>query len=432
MARCPDLNALAELIGPRFAQVAAEHDASGAFVADNYAVLKDHRVFSALIPVELGGSGAPYSAMCALLRRLAQYCPATALALAMHQHLVAGALYNHRQGRPGRTLLEQVAAAELVLISTGANDGMESNGRVETAPDGYRVTARKPFGSGSPKGDVLVTSAPFEDPQEGWQVLHFTVPFVASGVSLADDWHALGMRGTGSHTVVLENVFVPEEAIVLRRPRGQFHPSWNVSVTVAMPLVMSVYAGVAESAVVVAHGLANNRQKDPSVPYLLGELANHLTTMQLAVDDMVRLANDLDIVASLDLTNTLLIRKTIAAEHALATVEKALEAAALGSTARRSLNGCYGTCTPHSSILCPPNANNGSPAAWLSASTQSRTEHKDSARATYIMRAASRYRARPLSTAMTKDGAGPSALALPVQNGMDGRLGRRAVGAQLH
>jgi len=42
---------------------------------------------------------------------------------------------------------------------------------------------------------------------------------------------------------------------------------------------------------------------------------------------MVRLANDLDIVTSPGLTNTLLIRKTIAAEHALATVEKALEAA---------------------------------------------------------------------------------------------------------
>ena len=141
-----------------------------------------------------------------------------------------------------------------------------------------------PVGSGSPKGDVLVTSAPFEDPKEGWQVLHFTVPFIASGVSLADDWHALGMRGTGSHTVVLENVFVPEEAIVLRRPRGQFHASWNVSVTVAMPLVMSVYAGVAESAVVVGRGLASDRQKDPTVPYLLGELANHLTMVQLAVE----------------------------------------------------------------------------------------------------------------------------------------------------
>jgi hypothetical protein len=49
------------------------------------------------------------------------------------------------------------------------------------------VSARKPFGSGSPMGDVLVTSAPFKHPKEGWQVLHFTVPFIASGVSLADD-----------------------------------------------------------------------------------------------------------------------------------------------------------------------------------------------------------------------------------------------------
>lgn len=327
MARCPDLNRLAEDIGPRFSEGAADCDASGAFVADNYAVLKDLRVFSALIPVDLGGSGASYNAMCGFLRRLAHYCPATALALAMHQHLVAAALYNHRQGRPGRKLLEQTAAAEMVLISTGANDGLESNGRVEITRDGYRVSARKPFGSGSPMGDVLVTSAPFEDPREGWQVLHFTVPFTAPGVSLADDWHALGMRGTGSHTVILENIFVPEEAITLRRPRSQFHASWSVSVTVAIPLVMSVYAGLAEAAVVVGRGLASDRRKDPTVPYLLGELANHLTVVQLAVDDMVRLADDLNVATSLDVTNAMLVRKTIAAEHALATVEKALEAA---------------------------------------------------------------------------------------------------------
>ena len=47
---------------------------------------------------------------------------------------------------------------------------------------------------------MLVTSAPFEDPKEGWQVLHFSVPFAAPGVSLADDWRTLGMRATGSHT----------------------------------------------------------------------------------------------------------------------------------------------------------------------------------------------------------------------------------------
>ena len=181
MTRYLDLQALAQIIGPRFADDAAERDAGDVFVAEHYDILKEHKVFSALVPADLGGGGLRHSAMCAFLRQLAHSCPSTALALSMHQHLVAAAVYNHRNGRPGRKLLERVAAAETVLISTGANDWMESNGSVERADGGFQVSAKKPFGSGSPKGDVLVTSAPFEDPRAGWQVLHFTVPFAASG-----------------------------------------------------------------------------------------------------------------------------------------------------------------------------------------------------------------------------------------------------------
>ncbi len=327
MAKCPDLDALAKIIGPRFAEGAAERDAGDIFVTEHYDVLKQHKIFSALVPVELGGGGARHSAMCAFLRRLAHFCPSTALALSMHQHLVAAAVYNHQNGRPGRALLERVAAGEMVLISTGANDWMESSGAVERADGGYRVSARKPFASGSPKGGLLVTSAPFDDPKEGWQVLHFAVPFNAPGISLADDWHTLGMRATGSHTIILDTVFVPEDAIALRRPRGRFHPAWNIILTVAMPLIMSVYAGVAEAAAAIGREHAKKRPGDPTVPYLLGELANHLTTAQLAVDDMVRLAKDLDFAMSLDVTDAVLVRKTIVADAVLLTVEKALEAA---------------------------------------------------------------------------------------------------------
>ena len=72
---------------------------------------------------------------------------------------------------------------------------------------------------------------------------------------------------------------------------------------------------------------AGKRRDDPAVPYLLGELTNALTTAQLAIDDMVRLANDLDFAMTLDVANAMLVRKTIVAEHVLATVEKALETA---------------------------------------------------------------------------------------------------------
>jgi alkylation response protein AidB-like acyl-CoA dehydrogenase len=327
MTRYLDLQALVQMIGPRFAEGAAERDAGDVFVADHYDIMKEHKLFSALVPADLGGGGVTHSAMCAFLRRLAHYCPSTALALSMHQHLVAAAAYNHRNGRPGKAVLERVAANEAVLISTGANDWMESSGTVERADGGFRVTARKPFASGSPKGGVLVTSAPFEDPKEGWQVLHFPVPFSAEGVSLADDWHTLGMRATGSHTVVLDKAFVPEEAVALRRPRGKFHPAWNVILTVAMPLIMSVYTGVAEAAVAIARDVAAKRNDDPATPYLLGELTNRLTTAQLAMDDMVRLADDLNFAMGLDVTDAILVRKTIVADNVLATVEKALETA---------------------------------------------------------------------------------------------------------
>ena len=327
MTRYLDLQALAQIIGPRFADGAAERDAGDVFVDAHYDALKEHKVFSALVPADLGGGGASYGAMCAFLRRLAHDCPSTALALSMHQHLGAAAAYHHRNGRPGRKLLEKVAADEVVLVSTGANDWMDSNGSVERVEGGFRVSARKPFGSGSPRGGVLVTSAPFEDAEEGWQVLHFAAPFDAPGVSLADDWRTLGMRASGSQTVILDKVFVPDDAIALRRPRGRFHPAWNAILTVAMPLIMSVYAGVAEAAAATASEQAKQRRADPALPYLLGELANHLATVRLAVDDMVRLADDLDFAMSLGLTDAILVRKTIAAEHVLKTVEQALEAA---------------------------------------------------------------------------------------------------------
>jgi alkylation response protein AidB-like acyl-CoA dehydrogenase len=331
-----DLKELVRELGPVFAESAASRDESATFVAENYDALREAKVFSALVPADLGGGGVAYSEMCEFVRELAQHCGATALPLAMHSHLVSAAVYNYRNGKPGQKLLERVAGAEAILVSTGANDWLGSNGSVERTQGGFLVSAKKPFASGSPKGDVLVTSAPYKDPVEGWQVLHFPVPFAAEGISLAGDWNTLGMRATGSETVVLDKVFVPEEAVALRRPRDDYHPAWNVILTVAMPLIISAYLGVAEAAAAIARAGAKKRADDPATPYLLGELANLLTTARLARDDMVRITNDWDFEATTETANEILVRKTIAAKAALATGEKALEATGGGGFYRSS------------------------------------------------------------------------------------------------
>ena len=91
MATTPVLNwkQILASLGPAFAGRAAAYDGADAFVAENYAEMRAAKLFSALVPQELGGGGLSYSEVCGLLRGLGQFCGSTALAFSMHQHLIA-------------------------------------------------------------------------------------------------------------------------------------------------------------------------------------------------------------------------------------------------------------------------------------------------------------------------------------------------------
>ena len=320
------LAATADKLAPEFAERSAQLECNDEFVLESYTALKAHKVFSAQVPEDLGGGGASHRAMCAFLRKLAHACPSTALAVSMHQHLVSAARKNHQDGKPGRALLEKVAGGELVLVSTGASDWLDSNGEAEKVEGGYRINAVKPFASGSPVGDAAVTSCAYDCPEDGPSVLHFPVPLKSEGVELLGDWKAMGMRATGSQTIRFNNVFVPDEAVAMKRPRGPFHPAFSVIVTVAMPLIMSAYVGLAEKAAEIARSRCAERSEDPVTPFIIGEMENDLVTAQIAVDSMIELCDDLAFTPSEQLASQILSRKTVCANHVIAAVKKALEA----------------------------------------------------------------------------------------------------------
>ena len=85
----------------------------------------------------------------------------------------------------------------------------------------------------------------------------------------------------GSNTTLLENVFVPDAAITLDRPQDEWHVAWTVALAVALPLLMSPYVAVAEKAAELAREDARHKAGEPYMPYLLGELENHLTTARV-------------------------------------------------------------------------------------------------------------------------------------------------------
>lgn len=240
----------------------------------------------------------------------------------MHLHLVAANIWRYKQGQNAEGLLRKIVNDQLVLVSTGAGDWISSNGKMEKTEGGYFVTAKKHFASQSPVGDILVTSARYQDPDKGALVLHFPIPFTAQGITVKDDWDTLGMRGTGSHTVELNRVFVPDAAVSLMRPQGGFHPVWNTVLTVAMPLIMSAYVGIAEKAVQLSISQA---KQSPHLTYVLGEMQNQLTIARVLWKDMVRLTNNYDFQPINTMSNEILIRKTLVANACIETVNKAME-----------------------------------------------------------------------------------------------------------
>ena len=283
---------LANDLGGGFAARVPKHDETDAFVTENYAELKARKIFAAGVPEELGGGGASVADLAGMLRTLAHHCSSTALALSMHTHLVATAAWRWKnQKAPVDGLLKRVAAEDLVLVSTGGADWLLGSGKATKVDGGYRVTGRKIFCSGAPAGGLMMTTAVVDDPADGPTVLQIAVPTNAQGVKIENDWKALGMRGTGSHDISFEDVFVPDAAVALRRPSGKWHPLIHIVAMVALPVFNAVYVGVAEAARDLAIEAA--KKSDATIALVqahAGEMENELTSAQLALARMIDIA----------------------------------------------------------------------------------------------------------------------------------------------
>ncbi len=316
---------LAREIGKTLETGAAERDRLGEISLAAFERLRASGVTSALVPAEAGGGGASHAEVGRLLRELARHDGATAVSLSMHMHLVAAQVWRHRQGMDVSAFFQKVVADRAVLISTGASDWIGSSGQARKVDGGWRVSARKAPASGCEAGHVLVTSARWDDAPAGPRVLHFALPMSAEGLRIERTWDTLGLRATGSHTVVLEEVFVPDAAVSLDRPADVWHPVWNTILGAAMPLILAAYVGIADAAVERAVAAAKGRNA-PHLPQLLGEMLNAHTTAADVVDAMFRDADDLRFPNTDAFAARALSRKTVACDALIATVRLAIEA----------------------------------------------------------------------------------------------------------
>jgi indole-3-acetate monooxygenase len=311
---------------PILTERAPQVDETDAFVAENYALLREAGLVEAGVPRELGGGGADVAELADMLRVLAHGCGSTALAFSMHTHQVAIPTWRwrHQKLEAVEPLLKRVARERLVLLSSGGSDWIGGSGEARKVEGGYRVSGRKVFTSGASAGDLLMTGAVVHG-EDGDSVIHFAAPMKAPEVRVVDTWRALGMRGTGSNDVLIEDLFVADAQVPLTRKAGEWHPVFQIIATIAFPLIYAVYLGTAERARDVAVEIAKARPPREDTLSLAGRMETALRAARLAHAWMVSVVERN--APSAETVNDVMIGRSLVAENAIRTAELALELA---------------------------------------------------------------------------------------------------------
>ncbi|MBV9579098.1 MAG: acyl-CoA/acyl-ACP dehydrogenase [Chloroflexi bacterium] len=348
-ARMVELARSAALIA---AEHAPRHDRAGTFPVEGLATLADNGYLALVLPSGFGGEGATVAEMVLGNLELARGDASLALVVGMHCALlgrvrdagvwpagvferVARDVCAARSGN-GALINSLASEPEMGSPSRGGLPATQATG----VDGGFVLNGRKSFSSGSTVLRWGVVSAAIGVSEREPYLGSFLVPMSTAGVRIEPSWDTLGMRATASHTLVLEEVFVPADAELPRdtpAPDPLPHErAWSLTVA-------AVYLGVAEAARDFALGFARSRK-----PTALGgksistlpSIRDRAGRMDLALFEarglLVSTARMWSAAPSVDMLAALAAAKVVASNTAVSVAEQAMRLVG-GSAMDRSL-----------------------------------------------------------------------------------------------
>jgi alkylation response protein AidB-like acyl-CoA dehydrogenase len=220
------LVAIAEELSEELAARAAEHDRDGTYPFEAVDALKAAGYFAAPVPVELGGFGVSSAHdLVVASSRLARGDASVAIGVNMHlvavlnmerRRQVAVAAGAERRARGFASSLERIAHDGVVLAAAISERGQDLTrpGTVASRTEsGWRIAGRKMFCTMAPAATDLYVAVTCADAEGSERYAYAMVPVTAPGVVVHDDWDALGMRASGSNSISLEGVELPESGV---------------------------------------------------------------------------------------------------------------------------------------------------------------------------------------------------------------------------
>ena len=220
----PTLLDQARSLVPTLAEQVTATDANRSVPTTTLDAYRATGILRALQPRRFGGEQAPFDVFSRIVEILAEGCGASAWVYAVlgeHQWIIAcmaeQAQIDVWGDDPAAVASSSLAPRETARATTG----------------GWRLSGRFPFSSGCLHAQWAIIGARAEDSAGNKPTRYMLVPM--HQIEIVDDWHVLGLRGTASRTLVIDDVFVPEHRTVKladlmagTTPGSLVHPDYDV------------------------------------------------------------------------------------------------------------------------------------------------------------------------------------------------------------
>ncbi|WP_407570965.1 acyl-CoA dehydrogenase family protein [Deinococcus altitudinis] len=288
-SRTEQARQIAEPLAAVFRQEAERADRTEQLSATGVRAIKASGYPALTVPVRLGGFGASLHEFAAAQEILGRADASLALVAAMNAHLLGSvgeagswpedvyAQLAHSSVNAGALSNSLASEPDLGSPSRGGLPSSSAR-RVE---GGWRVSGLKTWSTGSEALDFLVVTAAVAEGETGAEVWRFVIPAGSEGVRVQQTWQgSLSLRGSGSHDVKFEDVFVPDDhalppAAPLSPVRAASSGAWFWTA------VAATYLGVGQAALDSFVEYANER-----VPTALGASIATLPKIQQAAGQM--------------------------------------------------------------------------------------------------------------------------------------------------
>ena len=209
---------------PRLAERAPAAAAARKLPEQTIAEYRDAGILRILQPKRFGGMQGRFSLFSRIVEELTYGCASSAwvyAVLAEHQWIIAQ--------YPEQAQIDVWGEDPLVVASSS----LAPRDAARRVPGGWRLSGRYPFSSGCDYAQWAIIGTFLGEKGDPRHIAYLLVPLAE--VEIVDDWQVLGLLGTGSKSLVLHDVFVPEHRSVMvsdlfagTPPGALVHPDYPV------------------------------------------------------------------------------------------------------------------------------------------------------------------------------------------------------------